>query len=130
MSDLADVKPGDELDLSEFGVPTFTDLLLVTDAGIEETDDGRRWFVELEPQTEMEAKEQLPEGKVKDSGFMSHNERQDLVEMGMKALKRYFKAAFGKPQGSVDGLRGQTIKAQISEDDNGFTRVRKLQRAQ
>jgi hypothetical protein len=128
--DLTAINPEEELDLSGFGLQPFTDDLLIEDAGIEETDAGRRWFIVMRPQNEHEAAEELMNGVVQDGGYLSHSERPELVKYGVNGLKAVFRAVFGQDNGAIADLKGRMVRAKISEDDNGFARARRYQKAQ
>jgi hypothetical protein len=127
--DLSTIDPTEELDLGDFGLQPFEGNLLITDAGFEETEAGRRWFIELEPVDNEEAKEYLPGGKLKDGGYLTHADREELVRIGVQSLKRIFRAVFGRESGAIAALKGEMVWGQVSEDDNGFTRVRRLSSA-
>lgn len=127
--DLSTIMPDAELDLSGFGLQPFTDVFLIEDAGIEETDAGRRWFIKMRPTTEQEAAEELPGGMVQDGGYLTHDERPELVKYGTNGLKRVFRAVYGTDSGSLEGLKGQTITASVEEDNSGFPRARRYKQA-
>jgi len=124
-ADLTNLSPDDELDLSGTGLQTFEDDFLIVDAGIEETENGRRWFVTMEPTTNTEQAENLPNGQVKDSGYLTHVDRDQLVNIGKSSLKRVFKAVFGRETGTIGSLKGEMIHAQVSEGASGFAQVRR-----
>jgi hypothetical protein len=124
-ADLSTINPEDELDLGAFGLQPFEGNLLIVDSGIEDTDNGRRWFIVMEPVDNEEAKEHLPGGQIKDGGFMTHVEREELVRIGISSLKRIFRSVLNRENGSLTALRGEMIYAQVSEDDNGYVRARR-----
>jgi len=123
-TDLTTIDPTDELDLDNFGLQAFEDDFLIVSATIEETDLGRRWQIELQPTTEVDQIENLPNGVIRDGGYLTHAEREELVRIGMSSLKRVFKAALGTTQGAISDLQGKMVHARASEDANGFARAR------
>lgn len=127
--DLSTINPEDELDLDGFGLQEFTDTFLIVEAGFQDSDQGRRWYILAEPTTNEEAKEELPNGQVRDGGYLTHVDREELVRMGVGGLKRYFRACLGKQNGSILELKGATFQARCSEDDAGFARLRGIRPA-
>lgn len=120
MTDLSTITPEEELDLSEFGLQPFTADMLITDAGFEETDNGRRWYVIMEPQdVDEDILVELPNGEVRDGGYLTHVERDQLVRIGTGELKRLFKAVLGTESAAITDLVGEMVNAQVKER-NGF----------
>lgn len=129
-ADLTTLSPDDELDLDGFGLQPFEDDFLIVSADIVESTNGRRWQIELQPTTEVEQVENIPGGVIRDSGFLTHDDRDDLVRIGITSLKRVFKAALGRTNASIKELEGETVHARVTEDDNGFARARGYRPAQ
>jgi hypothetical protein len=114
--------PNVEIDLSGEGLQAQTADLVVVDAGIKDTDRGQRWFVTFEPIDAVI--EGLPKNQVTDSGYLTHEDRDDLIRIGKGALKRLSRIAVGTDKPIMSDLVGSQVNAQLSEDDNGFARVR------
>lgn len=135
MADLSTITPDQELDLSDYGLQPFTDNFLITDAGIEEHENGRRWFVELEPQTELEKAEELPGGVVREGGFLSvspdadYDDPEMLVRIGVGTLKRFFKAVFNQEHGAIEEMIGEMVNARVQDDGSGFPDVSRVRQA-
>ena len=110
----------DELDLDGYGLQPTDSTFVIADVEIVENDNGQSWVVHFEATEDIEG---LPGGKVRDRGYMTHNTRDDLVNIGMGSLKRLRVAATGDTSGSLSSLIGQTVRARVSEDKNGFTRI-------
>lgn len=118
MSDV--ITPDTELDLEGEGLQPCTRTLNIIDASVEENDSGTRWVVIFEPTEEVEG---LMGGTVRDSGYLSHNEREDLVSIGRGSLKRLGRTVLGTATFSLADLIGEQVQGYISESDNGFARV-------
>lgn len=129
-ADLSGINPEDELDLDGFGLQDFEDDFLITDAGIEERDEGRRWYIELQPTTRDDMVEELINGVARDGGYLNHDERPQLAKIGIGSLKQIFRAVYGRTQGTVAGLKGEMVRAKVTEDDSGFARVRRYRKPQ
>lgn len=110
----------DELDLSGEGFQAQEMDLLITGIKLEENDFGQRYVATFEP---TEPVDDLPGGKVTDMGYLSHNEREDLVKYGRGGLKRLGRAALGRDSFRLNELEGQIVRGYLKEDDNGFIRV-------
>lgn len=116
--------PDDELDLSGEGLQTQRADLRIIETDVTANDNGQRWVVVMEPVGE--EIEGLMGNKVRDSGYLSHRDRPDLVKIGRSSLKRLGKHACGTEVFKLNDLIGCTVNAQISEDDSGFARVRQI----
>ncbi|KKN39755.1 hypothetical protein LCGC14_0740340 [marine sediment metagenome] len=116
------IDPDAELDLEGDGLQPFYDNFLITEAGIEDSDNGQRWVVIFEPENEGE---KLPNGKARDSGFLTYtgDSEHDLVAMGRGQLKRLFQAALGKPKAKITELEGVRVYAYIREGNTGFPQI-------
>jgi hypothetical protein len=124
-ADLSTLDPHDELDLEGEGLQPFEDDFLIVSATInDDNENGRRWQIELQPTTEVEAMEDVPGDTVRDGGFLTHDDRPELVNIGKGSLKRVFKAAFGAASGSIADLEGKMVHARVSEGKTGFAQVR------
>lgn len=127
MSDAAEstyVSPEDELDFSGDGIQTQSLDFLIVDAGIIDVDQGQKWEATFEPADGQEI-DGLFNNQVRDNGFLSHDERDDLVRIGRSVLKRLGQAAGLGASFSVAALKGCVVNAQLSEDDGGFARMRR-----
>ena len=115
----------DELDLSGEGLQPTTANFMIVDADFVTTDDGTRWEATLEPVgQEIEG---LYNNQVKDSGYWTHGSREDLVRYGRGGLRRLARAAIGRDAGfTLADLRGQIVSGTVSEDDRGYTRIKKV----
>lgn len=110
----------DELDLDDVGLQPTDAIFTITDVSVEENDRGTRWVAVFEPEFEIEG---LMGNTVKDSGYLSHVDRPELVNYGKSGLKRLMRAATGSPSGTLADLRGAQVKARVSEDNSGFPRI-------
>lgn len=120
MTDLSTITPEEELDLSEFGLQPFEDDFLIVEAGFEDSDNGRRWYVIMEPQdADPDTLAELPNGQVRDGGYLTHVDRAQLVRIGTGSLKRLFKAVLGKESAAISELEGEMVHARV-EERNGF----------
>lgn len=111
-----------ELDLDGEGLQPFDGEFEITNVSVEENDAGRRWVVEFEPADGVEV-DGLLGNKVRDSGYMTHADREELVKIGMGNLKRLGQAVLGTTKFRLDDLIGERVKARVSEDSSGFARI-------
>lgn len=120
--------PGDELDLTGEGLQPTTADFLITGVEIQDVDAGQRWKLYFEPIGQ--EIDNLPNNQAQDSGYLTHESEPDYVRMGRGILKRIAKAALGRTNFKLSELEGQIVNAQVSEDDAGFTRMRRYKTAQ
>lgn len=113
--------PDDELDLSGAGLQPETGLFQIEEAKYETNDDGTRWVAIFVPVGR--TIEGLINNRVRDSGYVSHQSRPELVNMGKGGLKKLYLAAFGQPKGKLGELPGVIVQAYLSEDKNGFGKL-------
>lgn len=119
--------PEDELDFTEDGFQTQEGTFIISKAEVLEHENGRRWQLTFEPLSDID---DLPGGVAKDSGYLSHtDEDSKALRIGRSILKRYGQSILGKSRFSLVELEGQEVSAEVSEDDNGFIRVRKVRSA-
>lgn len=112
--------PDDELDLSGEGLQPTTGIFVITEADVVAHANGQRWVITYEPEEVIEG---LPGGKAKDSGFLNHVSNEDAARIGRSILKRIGKAALGQDKFPMSALKGARVRATVSEDDAGFTRM-------
>lgn len=117
----------DELDLDQYGLQPQDGIFVISDVDIVENQHGQRWQVYFEAEEDIEG---LAGNKVRDSGYMTHATRPELVNIGMSVLKRLKVAATGEAGGPLSALIGQRVKGRVSEDSNGFARIGRLSAAE
>lgn len=123
MTEQQSFSPDDELDLSGEGLQPTDGLFLISNPRVEEHAEGQRWMFDLEVQGDEIPG--LPNQKARDSGFLAHRSRPELAKMGKGTLKRIFKEVLGTDRARLQDLEGKLVRAQVSEDDNGYSRVRR-----
>lgn len=112
----------DDLDLDDAGLQPTDAEFTITDVEITSNDRGQRWVVHFEPSDGLEI-EGLMGNKVRDSGYLTHTDREDLVNIGRSSLKRLRVAATGTASGPMTEMIGSRVQARVSEDANGFARI-------
>ena len=122
VQDPTTIDPDAELDLEGDGLQPFNDTFLVTEAQIEDSENGQRWVVIFEAEN---MGDRLPNGKVRDSGYLSYtgDSEHDLVAMGRGQLKRLYKAALGRTKARVPDLEAARVQAYCSESKTGFPQI-------
>ncbi len=54
------------------------------------------------------------------------NPNEDAVRIGRRDLRKLFTAATGSPIGTLESLIGQFVTGRVSEDKNGFRRLKNI----
>lgn len=120
--------PTTELDLEGEGLQPWTGEWEITNATIDSNDNGQRWVVEMQP-ADGEEVEGLIGNTARDSGYLTHVEREDLVKIGKGNLKRLGQAVLGTAQFSLTDLIGERVIARVTEDSSGFARIGRYRKA-
>lgn len=120
--------PTTELDLEGEGLQPWTGEWEITNATIDSNDNGQRWVVEMQP-ADGEEVEGLIGNTARDSGYLTHVDREDLVKIGKGNLKRLGQAVLGTAQFSLTDLIGERVIARVTEDSSGFARIGRYRKA-
>jgi len=120
--DVTTIDPEAELDLEGDGLKPFYDIFLVVESKIEDSENGQRWVVIFEAESEAD---KLPNGKVRDSGFLTYtgDSEHDLVAMGRGQLKRLAFALTGKHKVKMSELEGNRVRGYVREGNTGFPQI-------
>src|SRR5690606_18250770 len=94
----------------------------ITNVEVEDKDNGRQIIVTFENN------DVLPY-PVRERYWLTHT-NEDAQRIGRGGIKRLFKAVYGSPRGSINGLRGNRVRAHVREDADGFPRLSRFRQVQ
>jgi hypothetical protein len=126
MTDLNNaLSPDQELDLSGEGLQRTRASFEITDTELNPAKSGQGTVLHIS----FEATEPVDEieGFRADAYMVVRHVKKAVQKGGMGQLKRLFIAVFGTPAGSIDGLKGRFVSAEVWEDEDGFRRIGRFQ---
>jgi len=114
-----------ELDLSGEGLQRTRAVFEITDTELNPSKSGQGTVLHIS----FEATEPVDEieGFRADSWLTVRHVKKAVAKGGMGQLKRLFIAVFGTPEGSISGLVGRQVSAEVWEDQEGFRRIGRYQ---
>jgi hypothetical protein len=114
-----------ELDLSGEGLQRTRAVFEITDTELNPAKSGQGTVLHIS----FEALEPIDEqdGFRADEYLVVRHAKKSVAKGGMGRLKRLFIAVFGTPEGSIAGLVGRTVSAEVWEDAEGFRRIGRYQ---
>lgn len=119
------IDPTEELDLSSEGLQRTRALFTVVNTVVKPAKSGKGRVVTVEFAAN-EPIDDNPKFTASDYYTVEH-EKLSVAKSGRGKLKRLFTAAFGRPEGSIAGLKGSIVSAEVWEDDEGFRRIGRYQ---
>ena len=121
---MSDVITADtQLDLEGEGLQPTEAQFIIVGTDVVENDNGQRWVVTFEATEEIPG---LLGGTVDDGGYLSHKEREDLVQMGRGQLKRLGRSLLGRTAFALSELEGFVVTGTVMENDAGYTNIRRI----
>lgn len=119
------LSPDAELDLSGEGLQRTRAVFVITDTELNPSKSGQGTVLHIS----FEATETVDEieGFRADDYLTVRHVKKAVAKGGMGRLKRLFIAVFGTPEGSISGLVGRQVSAEVWEDAEGFRRIGRYQ---
>lgn len=119
------LSPEQELDLSGEGLQRTRATFEITGAELNPSKKGTGTVLHVSFEA-LEEVDGIP-GFRADEYIVVRHPKPGVAKGGMGRLKRLFIAAFGTPEGSIAGLEGRQVSAEVWEDEEGFRRIGRYQ---
>ena len=113
-----------ELDLTGDVFEAVNATFEITDVEVKDTKAGTGSYARVEFESIEEVDGQM--GLKVNENYNLSNPNDQAVRIGRRDLRKLLLAATGSPNGTLDSLVGQFVSGRVSEDDNGFRRLKSI----